>query len=58
VQEYTTILVDDSMREPVDGVTQSNAGLTVNNDGNIVLNGIILQNGSNLITQSGIALTI
>lgn len=59
VQEYTTILVDDNMREPVSGVVkQPVTGLGVVNGGNIVLNAITLQNGSNLTTQSGIVITI
>lgn len=59
IQEYTTILVDDSMREPVGNVIkQPITGLDVINNGNIVLNGIVLQNGNNLITQSGISLMI
>jgi hypothetical protein len=59
IQDYKCVLVDDTMQEPVSGVVkQPVTGLGVVNGGNIVLNAITLQNGSNLITQSGIVITI
>lgn len=52
IQDFKTILVDDTMREPVNGIVKdAPTDLTVLNDGNIVENAILLESGNELIAE-------
>ena len=58
IQEFKTILVDDTMREPLSGIVKdAPTDLTVLNEGNIVKNAVLLNNGDELTTENNIPLT-
>jgi hypothetical protein len=53
IQDYKTILIDDTMREPVGGIIKNApTNLSTYNDGNIVENAILFENGNEVFTEN------
>ena len=58
VQDYKCVLIDDTMREPINGIVKdAPTDLGVENAGNIVENAVLLNNGDELTTENNIPLT-